>query len=221
MPLAYESHPQWGTGASCVAAPCDDSWAGHVGTLTSTAPQPVRNALGGWAPLRGGVASCIGLPTDACGSGHWRVYKLLAGRPCARGALWFVGVGHVKGVFASFPCRLRRVDQSFSWHSEGLRARDPPGHADCSFGQESRALSQTQPPIEHGPAPTHDHVCIQVRMEGAGGKDRCWTCGTPPTRAPMRFLDDVMNMLRAIVISTRRWRYSLARLPIAVLAILI
>eukprot|EP00955_Chlamydomonas_euryale_P044484 352901-Chlamydomonas_euryale.AAC.17 len=42
-------------------ARCDDSWAGlkGTGTLMSGAPRPVRNALGSWAPLRGGVASRI------------------------------------------------------------------------------------------------------------------------------------------------------------------
>eukprot|EP00955_Chlamydomonas_euryale_P005130 54714-Chlamydomonas_euryale.AAC.2 len=80
MPLAYESHSRRGTGASRRAAPCDDSWAGLVGTLTSRAPRLVRNALGSWAPLRGGVASRIVLPPDALGSAQRQVYKLSAGR---------------------------------------------------------------------------------------------------------------------------------------------
>eukprot|EP00955_Chlamydomonas_euryale_P062328 358352-Chlamydomonas_euryale.AAC.1 len=45
----------------CVAqrAPCDNSCAGLVRTLTSGAPRPLGNALRSWAPLRGGVASHI------------------------------------------------------------------------------------------------------------------------------------------------------------------
>eukprot|EP00955_Chlamydomonas_euryale_P059124 357286-Chlamydomonas_euryale.AAC.1 len=50
MPLDYKSHAGWGTGASRCAAPCDVSWAGLVGTLTSRAPsqpyRPVGIALG-------------------------------------------------------------------------------------------------------------------------------------------------------------------------------
>eukprot|EP00955_Chlamydomonas_euryale_P000132 1383-Chlamydomonas_euryale.AAC.2 len=57
MALAYESHTGWGTGVSRRAAPWDNSWAGLVGTLTLRAPRLVRNALGSWAPLRGGFAS--------------------------------------------------------------------------------------------------------------------------------------------------------------------
>eukprot|EP00955_Chlamydomonas_euryale_P108120 365819-Chlamydomonas_euryale.AAC.8 len=49
-------HARWGTGASRRAAPCDDSWAGLVGTLISRAPRPAGNALGSWAPLRGLVS---------------------------------------------------------------------------------------------------------------------------------------------------------------------
>mmetsp|Transcript_29275 Transcript_29275/g.86607 ORF Transcript_29275/g.86607 Transcript_29275/m.86607 type:complete len:251 (-) Transcript_29275:45-797(-) len=109
-----QSHAQWGTGASRRAAPCDDSWAGLVGTLTSRALWLVRNALGSWEPLRGGVASRIVEPTDARGSQHRRVYNLSAGRPCARGAPCFVGVWRLKGVFASFPCRLRLVNRPSS-----------------------------------------------------------------------------------------------------------
>eukprot|EP00955_Chlamydomonas_euryale_P091419 364620-Chlamydomonas_euryale.AAC.9 len=88
MPLAYEPHTGWGKGASRRAAPWDNTWAGLLGTLTSRAPRLVRNALGSWPPLRGGVASRIVLPTDAGGSQHRRVYRLPAGRPCARGAPW-------------------------------------------------------------------------------------------------------------------------------------
>eukprot|EP00955_Chlamydomonas_euryale_P101166 365326-Chlamydomonas_euryale.AAC.19 len=54
-----QSHAQWGTGASRRAAPCDDSWAGLMGTLTSRASRPVRTALERWAPLRGCIASRI------------------------------------------------------------------------------------------------------------------------------------------------------------------
>eukprot|EP00955_Chlamydomonas_euryale_P063932 358816-Chlamydomonas_euryale.AAC.3 len=54
-----------------------------------------------------------GLATDACEPEQRRVYKLSAGRPCARGAPRFVGELRLKKVFASFPCRVRRMNQSF------------------------------------------------------------------------------------------------------------
>eukprot|EP00955_Chlamydomonas_euryale_P067531 359867-Chlamydomonas_euryale.AAC.2 len=102
-------------------------WAcGHAHCRgTSAAGHPMGNALGSWAPLRGGAASRIVQPTDARGSGHARPdracrlangasLQAVGGRLCARGAPQFVGVWRLNGVFASFPCCLRRVNRSFS-----------------------------------------------------------------------------------------------------------